>query len=315
MTVHWLVPERRTLHGHFSPDLPPVLAIDPGDTVVFRTLDAGWFMESREEGGGPPVPFEHREAGRDDGHALCGPVAVRGAEPGMTLVVRIGAIRPGPWGRTAAGGRPSPVNARLGVQDGERRIHRWTLDADAMTGHNDLGFAVRLRPFMGVMGMPPPEPGISPTGPPRRWGGNMDCKELVSGSILRLPIPVPLALFSVGDGHAVQADGEVSGTAIECPMERVELTFSLEAGTDLPAAWAETPAGLITMGFDRDLDQAMLTALEAMVELMQRRYRLARADAMALASLVVDLGVTQVVNGVQGVHALLPPEPFLATPG
>jgi acetamidase/formamidase len=313
MATHQLDPERRTLHGHFSPDLPPVLTIDPGDTVVFRTLNAGWHLEPPSQGE-PPKRFEPRTPGLDDGHALCGPVAVRGAGPGMTLVVRIGEIRPGPWGITGAGGRPSPVNARLGIQDGEQELHRWTLDAGAMTARNHLGFALRLRPFMGVMGMPPAEPGVHPTGPPRRWGGNMDCRELVSGSILHLPVSVPLALFSAGDGHGVQADGEVSGTAIECPMERVDLTFSLADGPGPGTAWAETPAGLVTMGFDRDLDEAMLVALEAMLDLMERRYRLERRDATALASLVVDLRVTQVVNGVQGVHALLPPNPFLATP-
>jgi acetamidase/formamidase len=313
MATHTLELERRTLHGHFSRHLAPVLTIDPGDTVVFRTLNAGWSLEPPSDGE-PPSAYVPRTPELDDGHALCGPIAVRGAEPGLTLSVRIGAIRPGSWGVTVAGGRPRPVNARFGIEDGEPRLHRWTLDPDALTARNQLGFAVRLRPFMGVMGMPPPEEGVHPTGPPRRWGGNMDCRELVSGSTLHLPVPVPLALFSVGDGHGAQADGEVSGTAIECPMERVELTFGLREDVRLGTAWAETPAGLVTMGFDHDLDEAMLVALDAMLLLMERRYGLDRRDAIALASVVVDLRVTQVVNGVQGVHAVLPPEPFLATP-
>jgi len=317
MATHSLELERRTLHGHFSPDLPSVLTIDPGDTVVFRTLNAGWQLEAPPGSlppAEPPPPFVARTPELDDGHALCGPIAIRGAEPGMGLVVRIGAIRPAPWGLTAAGGRSSPVNERLGIQDGQAHLHRWALDATDMTGRNHLGFTVPLRPFMGVMGMPPPEQGVHPTGPPRRWGGNMDCRELVSGSILHLPVPVPLALFSVGDGHGAQADGEVSGTAIECPMERVELSFSLEPDTELETAWAETPAGVVTMGFDRDLDEAMLSALEAMLRLMERRYALDRRDAIALASMVVHLRVTQVVNGVLGVHGLLPRRPFLSAP-
>ena len=96
-----------------------------------------------------------------------------------------------------------------------------------MSGRDQYGHVIALHPFMGVMGLPPNEPGIHPTVPPRFCGGNMDCKELVAGSTLYLPITLPEALFSVGDGHAVQGDGEVSGVALECPMERVDLTFNL----------------------------------------------------------------------------------------
>ena len=108
------------------------------------------------------------------------------------------------------------------------------------------------------------------------------------------------------DGHALQADGEACSTAIECPMERAELTFQLRDDLRLTTPRAETPAGWLTFGFDEDLDEAMLIALEAMLELMGERYGLARAEALALASLVVDLRITQVVNGVRGVHAVLP---------
>jgi acetamidase/formamidase len=139
------------------------------------------------------------------------------------------------------------------------------------------------------------------------WGGNIDCKELVAGSTLYLPISVPLGLFSVGDGHAVQADGEVSSTAIECPMERVELTFSLDETRSLTTPCAHTPAGWITMGFHEDLHEASMIALEAMLDLMSHQYALSRRDAMALASLIVDLHITQLVNaGIRGVHAILP---------
>jgi acetamidase/formamidase len=176
-----------------------------------------------------------------------------------------------------------------------------------MTGRNQDGYHVRLRPFMGVMGMPPDVPGMHPSWPPRIWGGNLDCKELVAGSTLYLPIPVPLALFSVGDGHALQADGEVSSTAIECPMERVALRFELEDASVLSTPWAKTPAGCVTLGFHEDLHEASMIALDAMVTLMGQQYGLDRRDAVALASLVVDLHVTQLVNaGMLGVHALLP---------
>jgi len=119
MTVYHIEPEQRTLHGAFSPDLAPVLTINPGDTVRFRTLDADWNLEPRqstryEE---PPTQFTPRPAGQENGHPLCGPVAIRGAEPGMTLAVHIASIRPGAWGFTAVGGWPHPVNTRLGVAE------------------------------------------------------------------------------------------------------------------------------------------------------------------------------------------------------
>jgi len=309
MATYSILPERATLHGQFSREFPPALTIDPGDTVIYRTLDSGWHLEPRRSTNPEerPPKFSPRIEEHDSGHALCGPLAVRGAKAGMTLVVHIEEVRPGTWGCTSAGGLVSPVNTRLEIDSIPERFHLWTLDPETMTGRNQDGFMVRLRPFMGVMGMPPDEPGLHPTWPPRVWGGNLDCKELVAGSILYLPIPVPLALFSVGDGHAAQADGEVSGTAIECPMERVVLRFELQDPGVLKTPWAQTPAGWITLGFHEDLHEATMIALDAMMTLMGQQYALDRMDAVALASLVVDLHITQLVNaGVLGVHALLP---------
>ncbi|MEO7018606.1 MAG: acetamidase/formamidase family protein [Ktedonobacteraceae bacterium] len=305
MTVYTMVPDRQTLHGQFSRDFPPVLTIDSGDTVIYRTLDAGWHIAPRHATEAPQQ-FSPRKPEYDAGHALCGPLAIRGAQPGMTLVVHINEIRPGTWGWTRAGGWASPVNTRLKLAEVAGLTHLWTLDPDALTGQNQDGFQVQLHPFMGVMGLPPQEMGMHPTGPPRVWGGNIDCKELVAGSTLYLPISVPLALFSVGDGHALQADGEVSGTAIECPMERVELRFELDETRTLSTPCANTPAGWITLGFHDDLHEATMIALDAMLTLMTQQYALTRQDAIALASLVVDLHVTQVVNGVIGAHAILP---------
>jgi acetamidase/formamidase len=308
MATYSIEPERATLHGTFSRERAPVLTIDSGDTVRFRTLDSGWGLEPPVAAGVPRRKFEPMIKGNDEGHALCGPVAIRGAEPGMTLEVQIDAVRPGTWGATYAGGEwRKAMNERLGVADREG-VLIWTLDPDALTGRDQYGHVVALRPFMGVMGMPPDAPGLHSTAPPRICGGNIDCKELVAGSSLYLPILVPGGLFSVGDGHAVQGDGEVSGTAIECPMERVELTFRLHGGLHLKTPRAQTPAGWMTFGFDADLNEATMIALEAMLDLLGEQYQLARLEALALASLVVDLRVTQIVNGVCGVHAVLPPD-------
>ncbi len=308
-TIHQIDPTAQTLHGAFSHEIVPVLTIDSGDSVRFRTLDADWNLAPRRSTryDEPPTQFAPRPIGQENGHALCGPVAIRGAQPGMTLAVHIKQVRPGGSGFTAVGGWPHVVNTRLGV-DSEGTYLLWTLDTEAMTGTNQYGQTVALRPFMGIMGMPPAEPGLHSTVPPRHTGGNLDCKELVVGSTLYLPIAVAGGLFSVGDGHARQGDGEVCVTAIECPMDCVELTFELLPELHLSAPRAHTPAGWITFGLHEDLNEAALLALESMIELIMQRAGLPRHQALGLASVLVDLRITQLVNGVRGVHAVWPDE-------
>ena len=182
---------------------------------------------------------------------------------------------------------------------------RWTLDAETMTGTNEHGHRVALRPFMGVMGMPPNEPGVHSTGPPRTCGGNLDCKELKSGSTLFLPIEVDGGLFSVGDGHALQGDGESCQIAIECPMQQVELKFILRPDMQLTTPRVETADAWMALGLHDDLDEAAIRALDAMLDLLVEHYELDRKYALALASLTVDLRITQMVNGTRGVHAVL----------
>jgi acetamidase/formamidase len=278
VTHHELPLERRTLHGHFSCGLEPVLEIDPGDSVSISTPNAGWFLADGSE-------FEPRHEELDAGHALAGPILVRGAHAGGTLAVRVDEVVPAAWGVTLT---TYP------------HLIAWELEGGVGRGG---GVEVELRPFLGVMGMPPPEPGVHPTAPPRRFGGNVDCAELVAGTTLYLPIPVDGALFSAGDGHARQGDGEVSGTAIECPAEAT-LTLTLE---DLELEWpvARTADAWLAFGFDEDLDEAARIATEGIVGLISREHGVGADDALALASVVADLRVTQVVNGVKGVHAVL----------
>jgi len=280
VTLHELPLDTRTLHGHFSREVEPALAIEPGDSVRFSVPNASWQLESGEQ-------LASRDPDLDTGHALAGPFAVRGARAGQTLVVRVDDVQPGSWGVTATGPDHSV---------------RWELEGGFGRG---AGHTVALAPFLGVMGMPPPENGVHSTSPPRRSGGNIDCKELVAGTILFLPIPVDRALFSAGDGHAAQGDGEVAGTAIECPAE-AQLT--LDVRDDLPLQWpvARMAQAWLTFGFDEHLGRAARIAVDGMLDLMEREHDLTRDDALALASVVVDLRVTQVVNGVLGVHAVLP---------
>jgi acetamidase/formamidase len=280
--IHELPLERRTLHGHFSRELEPVATVEPGDSIAFACLNAGWRSEDERV-------FDPRDEQLDAGHALVGPVAVRGARAGQTLAIRVEEVRPARWGMTFA----------------EGSFFDWDISGDRAVARGWADVSLPLRPFLGVMGMPPPETGVHSTTPPRRWGGNIDCKELVAGTTLFLPIPVDGGLFSAGDGHGRQADGEVSGTAIECPVERAVLTLDVHDDLPLETPIARTADAWLTFGFDADLDAAAEQALEAMLALMEREHGLARAEALALASLVVDLRVTQVVNDVKGVHAVL----------
>ncbi len=302
MTTHRLELNRRSLHGHFSRDLQPVLEIDAGDSVEFDLLDARWYTK-RPNPDGSGAKFEPMNAALDVGHALCGPVLVRRAKPGMALGVRVDALTPGAWGWQAAGGWQSAINERLGMTE-TRGFYIWDIDAATGLAHLPSGFSVPLQPFLGVMGVAPAEAGNHPTSPPRVVGGNLDCRELVVGSTLFLPIKVDGALFSTGDGHAAQGDGESCGTAIECPMH-AKLTFSLHDDLELQNPYALTPAGEITFGLDEDLWEATAQALEGMIGILVRRYGVSREEAFALVSAAVDLRVTQIANGVNGVHALL----------
>ena len=302
-----LLPDERTLHGSWDPSRPPVLTVEPGTTVRFGALDSGWWTGPHR----PDSPASRERHPLHDpahGHALTGPVAVTGAQPGQVLSVRIDDVVPGAFGTTYCGMRSTALNERLGVT-ADPVVHSWDLDAVAGIGRNQAGHSVALAPFLGVMGVPPAEPGQHSTIPPYWHGGNLDCRELVAGATLYLPVTVPGALFSVGDGHAAQGDGEVSGTAIECPIERADLTLDVLPdlfGAPLTTPVARTPAGWVTMGVADDLDEAMAIALDAMLDVLAALHGIGRSDALALASVVVSLRVTQVVNQVVGVHAVLP---------
>jgi acetamidase/formamidase len=298
VALHEIPLERRTLHGHFSRDLEPILTVEPGDTIAFSSLDSGWHVS-------PGARFEPRDPELDAGHALIGPVEVRGARPGQTLEVDIDRVVVGSWGWCAAADWSTPLNDRLGLSDGPGVLLEWTLDADRAIGRSERAHELDLHPFLGVLGMPPPETGVHSTAPPRVFGGNIDCKELVEGTRLYLPVSVDGALFSAGDGHARQGDGEVSQIAIECPLARAQLRLSLRDDLELATPIAWTPEAWLAFGFDEDLDEAAAIAIDAMLELMGREHGLERPEALALASLVVDLRITQMVNGVRGVHARL----------
>ena len=302
MTDHRLDPTPATTAEVFCRDHRPVLTVDPGDRLVVGSLDAsGYLRRLQHPGERAPTMFAERR-----GHCLTGPVAVRGAEPGSMLALHLRDLRPGDWGWTVAAAADTPVTRRLGLHAGEPAWLLWDLDEEAGTATCDRGFARATAPFLGVLGVAPAAPGEHSTVPPRpEAGGNIDCRELVAGSTLYLPVGVDGALLYLGDGHAAQGDGEVGGTAIECPMT-TELVVDVVRDRPLSTVHAETPAGRITFGFDPDLDVAMGDALDAMVGWLCVLHDLDRATALALASASVDLRVTQVANQTWGVHAVLP---------
>ncbi len=299
MSTHELRPTRENIHGRFDRTMPPILRIASGDRIVTSTYDAGWHLMEQPDLSGSPVKMESP----GDGHALVGPIAVEGAEPGDALEIRFDVVQPGSWGWTVAGGWPSEFNERLGLTD-TRYGTNWRIEGDRAT--DTEGRSLSLSPFLGWVGLMPAADGPHSTTPPRRVGGNLDCKELVAGSSLFLPVEVAGGLLSFGDGHAVQGDGEASGIALECPMARVELTLTLHKGSAPALPYAHTPAGLLTMGFGRALDDAMYDALGGLVDRLASALGVSRNVALSLISLKADLRITQIVNETKGVHAILP---------
>jgi len=296
-SVHW---------GFFDAGLKPLVTIDSGDTIVISSVSGT--RAQMPPAGSPfeiPAPLKAIQESvpqRLPGHICTGPVAVRGARAGQVLEVRIRDIglHYG-WGynmfRPLAGALPDDFK--------EGRVIHIPLDGERMVGRLPWGAEVPLKPFFGVMAVaPPPQWGMISTLPPRRNGGNLDNKELVAGSTLFLPIHVDGALFSAGDGHAAQGDGEVNVNAIETGLIG---TFELHVRDDMTLEWpmAETDSHVITMAFDPDLDAAVIVALRNMIDLIVARTTLSREDAYSLCSIAADLRVTQVVNQAKGIHVML----------
>ena len=311
---HHLRPSPQTVHwGYFDASLDPVMEIDSGDIMTLESVSGG---PEVLPGPGYHVPPElldiHRDVPRPlPGHLLTGPVRVRGARPGHTLQVDIldvslrqdwGYNYIKPLSGALAGEFPEPVQMTI-------RLH-----ADTAEGELPWGTRLPLRPFFGVMGCaPPPAWGMISSIQPRAHGGNMDNKELVAGTTLYLPVFVEGALFSAGDGHGCQGDGEVCVTAIETALRgRFRLTVRDDMSLALPRA--ETADSHITMAFHEDLDTAAREALRQMIDLVTGKTNLGRAQAYQLCSLAADLRVTQVVNGNKGIHVVLPKQ-ALTLPG
>jgi acetamidase/formamidase len=308
MSTHHTVPCRpEHCHwGFFDAALKPVAVVASGDTVTLDCVSGGRDILPSDPA--LEILADHRAihdalTPRLGAHILTGPVAVAAAEPGDVLQIDILSIEPRQnWGYT----RIRPLAGTLPEDFPIHRIWHSAIDRQRGVATLPIGMEIELAPFFGVMGVAPrPVYGACTSIVPREFGGNMDLKELVAGTTLYLPVWAPGALFSAGDGHGVQGDGEVCVTALETALSG---TFRLTLRKDLkfPLPRAETPGHYVTMAFNDDLDDAAKDALRAMIDLIGERLGLDAADAYMLASLAVDMRVTQLVDGNKGIHAMLP---------
>jgi acetamidase/formamidase len=313
-TVHW---------GYLWGAAEPVAVVRPGDVVTIDTVSHEGLMADQ---GDPAAFFARAGIAREavlaqaveiyakvqhsglGPHIVSGPIWIDGAEPGDTLAVHVLDVQPlTPYGvnsmRTGKGGLPEEftLNRSLVIPfDLERGVARFSPRIE-----------VPLAPFFGIMATGPARSlGRTSSVPPGPYGGNIDLKELTAGSILYLPVHVPGALFMVGDGHAAQGDGEVDLTAIETSMTG-RFRFELLRGRTLAWPRAETPTHWISLGLHADLEEAMRMAIREAVGFLVETQGLTREDAYALCSIAVDFEVTQVVDGVKGIHAMIPKRIFV----
>jgi acetamidase/formamidase len=295
-TVHW---------GYLSAGIPPVARIASGESVTMTTVSG-----LPEVVAGSPYPASpallaiHDSLSRRTipGHICTGPVAVSGARPGDVLQVDIESVElDSDWAYTGI----RPLAGALPYDFDERHMTYIEIDRTRSVARLPWDMEIPLRPFFGVMCVAPAaEWGELSTVPPRQNGGNLDNRELIAGTTLFLPVYVEDALFSAGDGHGAQGDGEICIAAVEMGMRG---TFRLTVRRDMTLTWpiAETPTHFITMAFDPDLDDCVVIAVRQMIDLLVAHRGLTRVEAYKLLSYVGDLRVTQVVNGNKGIHLMV----------
>ena len=302
-----------TVHfGFYDATLRPVLHVESGDEVAFTTLSAHPDDKVPADWLPPEVHEIHTRALRGAGpHVLTGPISVATAKPGDVLQVDIREIRlRQPYGYNIV----SPLKGMFGT---ENPVSKTTImPIDLKTGLAEVvpGIKIPTHPFFGQLAVAPPrEWGRLDSRPPNKFGGNIDNKDLLPGTRLFLPVFVENALFSVGDGHAAQGDGEVNQTAVETSLwGRVRLTVRKDLKTEWP--FAVTREKLMTMAFNESLDVAARLAMRNMIGLLETHYGLAFHDAYRLCSVAADMHVSQFVNGNRGIHVVLPHGPLANLP-
>jgi len=290
-TIH-----REHIHHGWNNAFAPRLKIAPGETVQFEIVDASSGQLNRES---TDADLEKLDLARVN--PVTGPVYVDGARPGDALKIKVLSFRPSGWGWTGN----IPGFGLLTDQFPKAKLHHWNYDPGLAPAMYGPGGRVPLKPMCGTIGVAPAEPGLHSIIPPRNVGGNMDVRDITEGVELYLPVEVDGALFSVGDTHAAQGDGEVCGTAIETSID-VALEFDLVKGANLRMPRYVTPGPVsrhfdakgyeVTTGIGPDLMTGARTAVSEMVELLSRRYGYSPIDAYMLCSVCADLRISSIVD-------------------
>jgi len=286
-------------HHHYGWDrsFAPVLRIAPGESVEFDVLDAA--------GGQLTRASTCADVGRLDFakvNPVTGPVCIDGAQPGDVLKVSLLSFTPSGFGWTAN----IPGFGLLADEFREAALQLWNYDVSARIPAAFGRWArVPLKPFTGTIGLAPAAPGLHSVVPPRRVGGNLDVRDLAQGTELYLPVEVPGALFSVGDTHAAQGDGEVCGTAIESPM-RVALKFDLIKQRPLSFPRFTTPGPVtrhldskgyeVATGIGPDLMEAARAAVRSMLDHLVASRGMPAVEAYMLCSVCADLRISEIVD-------------------
>ena len=315
------VPENM-VWGFFGADVPPIARVKNGAVVEIQTVNPSGVSRTNPEEfytkNNLPIDAHAQEVvaimknvkpepSGIRGHMLTGPVYIEEAEPGDMLEIRILDLRfPADFGVNSVwpggGGIPDAVTTR------ETFVYRY--DAKRKVAYFNDGVEIPLKPFMGVMALsPPPETGRVSSIPPGFFGGNLDIKHLVKGTTLYLPVSVPGGLFTTGDGHGAQGNGEVSGVAIETALT-LTAKFIVHKGKTLKQPRAETPTHFIAIGLDKDLRVAMKNALTEATTFIKDELGFTFNEALSIASTGVDFEVSQVVDQTLGVHAMIPKSIF-----
>jgi acetamidase/formamidase len=302
--------------GVFDATLPPIVTIESGDSIRFPNTWSHFMNELQ-----PGVPIsrlaELRTSNPGRGpHSIIGPIAVKDAEPGDVIEIRYQRLHPAPWGDVF--NNPGSLGTGLLPQDFSQGQNKYVdLDLTTMQGKFAPDITIPLTPFQGTLGVAPPDgffpplsPGVTSSVPPGPHGGNLDLRELAEGSVLYLPVWKPGALIYTGDSHAVQGDGEISLTALETRMQEVLIQVVLHKQKNFQWPVAETATHWITVGLDKDLNNAMTLAARNAIDFLASRAKLTPHDAYALCSIAASFRVTQVVDIVRGVHAMIPKSLF-----
>ena len=277
-------------HYAFSRAIPPVLRVPDGAVVEVHTKEASNNLVTP---GMTSEAYRKLVWPEPYGHPLAGPVYVEGAEPGDKLAVTLLAIELGDWGWTDT----HPDSAYLGKELDQIHLKTYSFTGDRKEANFSDRISVPLRPFPGVMGVAPDTDEMLSTVPPRANGGNMDDPNIVEGTTVYFPVFVKGGLFSIGDTHAAQGHGEVSGTAIEAPMRIVYRINVIKGGRAIAEPEYETGDFYAVTAFAKTLDEAAKKATRFMIAYLVDVHRLERHEANMLSSVAADLKIAEVVDG------------------